>query len=79
MNRIIVAAAAALAFTGIAAAQEAPVYTGSYGPAVENTLNLNAAPTEPSVDRMMTSSINMERQPENASLTQSDTDIRSGH
>lgn len=64
MKRILIAAAATVAFAGIAAAQEAPVYTGNYGAAVTQSLRSHSevqstAPrAQVGVDYATTSSVN---------------------
>ena len=64
MKRILIAAAATVAFAGIAAAQEAPVYSGNYGPAVTQSLrtqsevNSTAPRAQSGVDYSTTNSVN---------------------
>ncbi|MCC0037671.1 MAG: hypothetical protein H6893_01600 [Brucellaceae bacterium] len=77
MNKIVLAAAAAIAFTGVAAAQEAPVFVGNYGAAVENSQMINATKADPSIDRTTTASISRNTSG-NPSLTQAEADLRSG-
>lgn len=51
MTRILIAAAATVAFAGVALAQEAPIHVGNYGPAVTQSLDENghAISTAPQV------------------------------
>ncbi len=60
MNRILIASALVLGFAGVAAAQQAPVYAGNYGPAVANQLASSGAQVVTdgnSIDRTVTASI----------------------
>ncbi len=59
MNRILIASALVLGFAGIAAAQQAPVYAGLYGPSVASQLRDSGAQvfTSAGVDYTATASI----------------------
>lgn len=79
MNRILIAAVAALGFAGAAIAQEAPQYIGNYGPAVENALTDTDTVRQPeqNVDRTTTASVPTAREGGNGPIV-IEFDIRSG-
>ena len=72
MNRILIASALVLGVAGAAAAQQAPVYTGNYSPAVADQLASSGSQVVTdghSVDRMVTASIKAAPTPTSAGDT----------
>ncbi|TWG98001.1 hypothetical protein L598_000200001400 [Mesorhizobium sp. J18] len=61
MKSFLIASVAVLGLTGIAAAQEAPVYVGNYDAAVEQSLNNDNAPRADGVDLVTTHTVRSDR------------------
>ena len=57
MNRILIAAFATVSFTGLAAAQQAPVMIGDYSDNVQQSAQASGDTTAPSIDFMSTASV----------------------
>lgn len=79
MNRILIASALVLGFAGVAAAQQAPVYAGWYGPSVAGQLRDSGAQvfTSKGVDYTATASISTAPADVSGNF-QADWDLRSG-